>query len=53
MCGTPKAHAGNDPDYLTVSAGWFDLNRKKDEGAEFRLNIVLIISYGNLSRLPL
>jgi len=37
MCGTPKAHAGNDPDYLTVSAGWFDLNRKKDEGAEFRL----------------
>ena len=33
----PKAHAGDDPDYLTVSAGWFDLNRKKDEGAEFRL----------------
>jgi lipid A 3-O-deacylase len=37
LCGAPKVHAGNDPDYLTVSAGWFDLNRKKDEGAEFRL----------------
>jgi hypothetical protein len=37
ICVAPKAHAGDDPDYLTVSAGWFDLNRKKDEGAEFRL----------------
>ncbi len=32
----PEARA-DDPDFLTLSAGWFDLNRKKDEGAEFRL----------------
>ncbi len=37
ICMAPRVHAGNDPDYLTVSAGSFDLNRKKDEGAEFRL----------------
>jgi lipid A 3-O-deacylase len=37
ICVASKVHAGKDPDYLTVSAGWFDLNRKKDEGAEFRL----------------
>ena len=37
ICVAPKTHAGDDPDYLTISAGWFDLNRKKDEGAEFRL----------------
>lgn len=34
---TQKVYADDDPDYLTVSAGWFDLNRKKDEGAEFRI----------------
>ena len=33
---TPSAQA-DDPDFLTVSAGWFDLNRQKDQGAEFRL----------------
>jgi len=32
----PDARA-EEPDFLTVSAGWFDFNRKKDEGAEFRL----------------
>ena len=32
-----QAAGENDPDYLTVGAGWFDFNRKKDEGAEFRL----------------
>ena len=37
ICMAPMAHASEDPDYLTVSAGWFDFNRKKDEGAEFRL----------------
>jgi lipid A 3-O-deacylase len=37
ICVAHKARAGDDPDYLTVSAGGFDLNRKKDEGAEFRL----------------
>lgn len=33
----PTAMAADDPDYLTVSAGWFDFNRQKDEGGEFRL----------------
>ena len=32
----PSAEA-DDPDYLTLSAGWFDLNRQKDQGAEFSL----------------
>jgi len=27
----------DDPDFLTFSAGWFDFNRQKDEGGEFRL----------------
>ena len=27
----------DDPNYLTFSAGWFDLNRQKDQGAEFSL----------------
>lgn len=33
----PVASAADDPDYLTLSAGWFDFNRQNDEGAEFRL----------------
>ena len=37
ICTSTKAHSGDEPDYLTVSAGWFDLNRKKDEGTEFRI----------------
>ena len=32
----PPANA-DDPDYLTVSVGWFDINRQKDQGAEFSL----------------
>ena len=32
----PSADA-DDPDYLTLSAGWFDLNRQKDQGAEFSM----------------
>jgi len=32
----PAAHA-DDPDYLTISGGWFDFNRQKDQSAEFRL----------------
>jgi len=32
----PDARA-DDPDFVTLSAGWFDLNRQKDQGAEFRL----------------
>lgn len=31
------AMAADDPDYLTLSAGWFDFNRQKDDGGEFRL----------------
>ncbi|MBT3361426.1 MAG: acyloxyacyl hydrolase [Rhodospirillales bacterium] len=30
------AHA-DDPDFISVGVGYFDFNRKKDEGAEFRL----------------
>jgi len=26
-----------DPSFITVAGGWFDFNRKHDEGAEFRL----------------
>ena len=32
----PSAKA-DDPDYVTLSAGWFDLNRQKDQGGEFSL----------------
>lgn len=32
----PPAKA-EDPDYLTLGAGWFDFNRQKDQGGEFRL----------------
>lgn len=35
------AHAddamSDDPDFISVSAGYFDFNRQKDEGADFRL----------------
>jgi len=27
----------DDPDFITISGGWFDLNRQKDQGGEFRL----------------
>ena len=27
----------DDPEFVTLSGGFFDFNRKKDEGAEFRL----------------
>jgi hypothetical protein len=27
----------DDPDFLSFGGGWFDFNRKKDPGAEFRL----------------
>lgn len=33
---TGPAHA-DDPDFLTLSAGYFDVNRQKDEGAEFSI----------------
>ncbi len=34
---TPTAKAADDPDYLTVGAGWFDFNRQKDQGGSFSL----------------
>lgn len=34
---TGKQARADDPDFLTFSAGWFDFNRQKDQGAEFRL----------------
>ena len=33
----PTAARADDPDFLTFSAGWFDFNRQKDQGAEFSL----------------
>ena len=35
--GFASPASADDPDFLTVSAGWFDFNRQKDEGGEFRL----------------
>ena len=34
--GSKMARA-DDPDFLSVGAGWFDWNREKDVGGEFRL----------------
>lgn len=34
----PGAAYADDPDFLTIGAGWFDFNRQKDEGAEFRVD---------------
>jgi len=31
------AQSKGDPDFLTLSAGWFDFNRQKDQAGEFRL----------------
>lgn len=33
----PQPALADDPDFLTFSAGWFDFNRQKDQGGEFRL----------------
>ncbi len=37
MLLTAGAARADDPDYLTISAGWFDLNRQKDQGGEFSI----------------
>ena len=34
----PGAAYADDPDFLTIGAGWFDFNRQKDDGAEFRVD---------------
>ena len=36
----------DDPDYLTVSAGWFDINRQKDPGVEFSVEYRSDQKYG-------
>lgn len=33
----PKSARADDPDFLTISGGWFDFNRQKDQGGEFRV----------------
>ena len=36
--GAPAPRAlADDPDFISVAAGWFDFNRQKDTGGEFRL----------------
>jgi len=35
--GNPATVRADDPDFLSFGAGYFDFNRRKDEGAEFRL----------------
>lgn len=35
--GNPATARADDPDFLSFGAGYFDFNRRKDEGAEFRL----------------
>jgi lipid A 3-O-deacylase len=37
LIGAPRAAIADDPDFISFSAGWFDFNRQKDQGAEFRL----------------
>ena len=38
LAGTPvRAQQADDPDFVTFAAGWFDMNRQKDDGAEVRL----------------
>jgi hypothetical protein len=34
----PASARADDPAFLTIGAGWFDFNRQKDDGAEFRLD---------------
>jgi len=35
LISAPATTRADDPDFLTVSAGWFDFNRQKDQGGEF------------------
>ena len=37
VTAAPSGALADDPDFLSVSAGWFDFNRQKDPGAEFRV----------------
>jgi lipid A 3-O-deacylase len=31
------AAAEDDPDFISIAGGWYDFNRQKDEGGEFRI----------------
>ena len=42
-----KAAKADDPDFLSFSAGWFDFNRQKDQGGEFRLEYKSDYKVGN------
>lgn len=35
--GAPGMASADDPDFVSIGAGWFDFNRQKDQGAEFRI----------------
>ena len=35
---TSSTARADDPAFLTVGAGWFDFNRQKDDGGEFRFD---------------
>jgi hypothetical protein len=37
-CAAPVAHAqdGDDPSFLAVGVGWYDMNRQTNQAAEFR-----------------
>ena len=39
LSGAAKADDGlkDDPDFLSIGAGYYDFNRQKEEGGEFRL----------------
>ena len=34
---TSAKASADDPDFVTLAGGWFDMNRQKDEAGEFRL----------------
>lgn len=36
LTASPAA-ADDDPDFISISGGWYDFNRQKEEGGEFRL----------------
>jgi hypothetical protein len=37
VAATPDSARADDPDFVTVAGGWFDMNRQKEEAGEFRL----------------
>ncbi len=37
LASPTQAQQTDDPDFVTIAGGWFDMNRQKDDSAEFRL----------------